>query len=250
MTVLYQIPGDMSGGPLGAAEIERRRQVLQSWASQGVVVEVADAPGGPLSIESHAEEVLCVPPMLSALQKRLPADRSGAAAPPIDAVVIGCFGDPGLAAAREILDVPVVGPFEASLHVAAQLGARAGVVTVLDSVVPVLDHLVRGMGLSVRYAGSTAVEIPVLELGRDRAQVVARAEEAGRRLISGGADVLILGCMSLSFLGVAEELARRAGVPVVNPARCALRTAELLAAQGLTQSRRTYHKPRKSVGVG
>lgn len=137
------------------------------------------------------------------------------------------------------------------MHVALQLGARAGVITVLDSVVPVLDHLVRGMGLTLRYAGAAAVDIPVLELGRDRATVAARAAEAADRLIrTREADVLILGCMSLSFLGIAEDLAGRTGVPVVNPARCALRTAESLASQGLLQSRSTYPKPRKGVEVG
>ena len=44
------------------------------------------------------------------------------------------------------------------------------------------------------------------------------------------ADVLVLGCMSLSFLGVAEQARERVGVPVINPAMCALKTAEALVA--------------------
>ena len=236
--ILYQIPGDVSAG-LGAPELERRRRILQEWAPPDVVVTVADAPGGPLSIESHAEEFLCVPPMLAALTAR-PREP--------DAVIIGCFGDPGLAAVREVLDCPVVGPFEAALHLGAQLGARVGVVTILESVVPVLDHLVRGMGLSLRYAGATAIDVPVLELKADPAGVADRAAAAGRSLVeNGAADVLVLGCMSLSFLGVAERVAGALGVPVINPARCALETARALAAQGLGHSRRTYAKPRKAL---
>jgi allantoin racemase len=239
MHILYQIPGDLSAGPLGPAELERRRGLLQSWAAPGVTVEVADAPGGPLSIESHAEEVICVPPMIAALQRRTR---------PADAVIIGCFGDPGLAALREILDCPVVGPFEASFHLAAQLGARVGIVTILESVVPVLDHLVRGMGQSLRYAGSIAIDIPVLELRKDPAQVTQRAAVAGAELIERrDADVLLLGCMSLAFLGAAERTAEQVGIPVINPAKCALKTAESLASQGLLQSRRTYAKPRKGI---
>lgn len=242
MEILYQIPGDVTAGPLGARELERRRAILQSWASAGVDVEVADAPGGPLSIESHAEEVLCVPPMLAALTRRTRQP---------DAVIIGCFGDPGLGAAREILDCPVVGPFEAALHLGAQLGARVGVVTILDSVVPVLDYLVRGMGLSLRYAGSSAIDVPVLELKADPGDVIARATAAGVSLVEGrDADVLVLGCMSLSFLGVAERMTAEIGVPVINPARCALETARAVAAQGLLQSRRTYAKPRKPLVMG
>ena len=241
MEILYQIPGDVSAG-LGVAELERRRMILQGWVSPEVVIEVADAPGGPLSIESHAEEFLCVPPMLAALTAR-PRQP--------DAAIIGCFGDPGLGAVREVLDCPVVGPFEAALHLGAQLGARVGVVTILDSVVPVLDHLVRGMGMSLRYAGSVAIDVPVLELKKDAAEVATRAAAAGGSLVRDkDADVLVLGCMSLSFLGVAERIAGQLGVPVINPARCALETARALATQGLAQSRRTYAKPRKALTVG
>lgn len=239
MQILYQIPGDVSAGPLGRSELERRRGILAAWASAGVEVDVADAPGGPLSIESHAEEASCVPPMIAAVRRR--------SAPP-DALIIGCFGDPGLAALREIVDCPVVGPFEASMHVAMQLGDRVGVLTILDSVVPVLDHLVRGMGLSLRYAGAAAIDVPVLELRERRDDVEGRVTAAAAAMIRDSrADVLILGCMSLSFLGIAERTAAAAGIPVINPARCALRTAEAIAAQGLTQSRRTYAKPRKAI---
>jgi allantoin racemase len=240
--ILYQIPGDVTAGPLGPAELERRRGILQGWAAADVRVEVADAPGGPFSIESHAEEFLCVPPMLRALLAR-----------PVhpDAVIVGCFGDPGLAAVREVLDCPVVGPFEAALHLGAQLGARVGVVTILDSVVPVLDHLARGMGLSLRYAGAAAIDVPVLELKDDPEGVAVRAADAGLALVRGkDADVLVLGCMSLSFLGVAERMAKQLEVPVINPAWCALETARSLAAQGLEQSRRTYARPRKALVMG
>jgi allantoin racemase len=237
--ILYHVPGDMTAGPLGVAELERRQQVLQGWASPGTIVEIGDSPGGPLSIESHAEEALCVPAMISALRRRpqLP-----------DAIIVGCFGDPGLAALREIFDCSIVGPFEAAMHIAAQLGGRVGVVTVLDSVVPMLDQLVRTMGLSLRYSGAAAIDVPVLQLREAPDRVAARVATAGMELVSRrDADVLVLGCMSLAFLGVAERVREQVGVPIVNPAFCALKTAESLVAQGLTQSRRTYAKPRKEL---
>lgn len=57
MRILYHMPGDVSAGPLGAGELERRRGILQQWAAGGATrVEVADSPGGPRSIESYAEE--------------------------------------------------------------------------------------------------------------------------------------------------------------------------------------------------
>src|SRR2546425_11630983 len=204
MHVLYQIPGDVTAGPLGRSELVRRERILQEWASSGVVAEVADAPGGPLSIESHAEEALCVAPMIAALRRRN-------AAP--DAVIIGCFGDPGLAALREIMDCPVIGPFESAFHLAAQLGHRVGVVTILESVVAVLDGLVRGMGLSLRYAGAAAIAVPVLDLAHEGSHLAVRVAEAAAPLVRDyRADVLVLGCMSMAFQGIAERVAAKAGV--------------------------------------
>lgn len=239
MRILYQMPGDVSSGPLGAAELERRRGILQQWAGDATEIEVADSPGGPLSIESHAEELLCVPPMLRALHRRSTEP---------DAMIVGCFGDPGLAAVREVLECPAVGPFEASFATALQLGARVGVVTVIDNVIPLLDHLVMGMGLSSRYAGTVAVDVPVLDLPKAGERLPSLIARAAERLIeTRDAHVLILGCMSMAFQGVAEQVGERCGLPVVNPARCAVHAAEALAAQGLRHSRRTFPRPRKPL---
>jgi len=78
----------------------------------------------------------------------------------------------------------------------------------------------------------------------------SRVAEAARLLIDrNGADVVVLGCMSMAFLEVADRVSALCEVPVVNPARCALTTAEALVSQGLTSSRRTYPTPRKTIPV-
>ncbi|HYX03258.1 MAG TPA: aspartate/glutamate racemase family protein, partial [Reyranella sp.] len=46
-----------------------------------------------------------------------------------DAVVLACFGDPGLDALREIANVPVVGMADASILQACALGRRFSIVT-------------------------------------------------------------------------------------------------------------------------
>jgi allantoin racemase len=241
MHILYQIPGDVTAGPLGGGELRRRERILQEWAGPDARIEVADAPGGPLSIEGHAEEALCVGPMLAALRRREHDP---------DAVIVGCFGDPGLAALREVLECPVVGPFESALHIGTQLGDRVGVVTILDSVIPMLDQLVRAMGLSLRYGGAVAIDVPVLDLAHDPQSVAEKAAAAAARFVRDRrADVMVLGCMSMAFLGVAPRISASLGVPVVNPAHAALATAQALVSQRLTSSRLTYAKPRKPIVV-
>ena len=163
-----------------------------------------------------------------------------------DAMIVGCFGDPGLAALREAFDCPVVGPFEASLHLGAQLGHRVGVVTALDSLVPVLDRLARGMGEGANYAGAVGVNVGVLDLPAHAPTLADTIADAGRALVRDrGADVLVLGCMSMAFLGMAEAVGERCGVPMLNPARVALATAEALVSLGVRHSRRSYPRPTK-----
>jgi allantoin racemase len=69
---------------------------------------------------------------------------------------------------------------------------------------------------------------------------------AGRELVEQrGADTLVLGCMSMAFLDVTAELEAELGVPVVNPARSALKVAEALVGSGLRHSKRAYPLPPK-----
>src|SRR6056297_974379 len=101
MKILYLVPGPMSKGPMGSAELDRRKGVLQSIAFEGTQVEIQDVPDGPASIESAYDELMAVPATLRGIVE---AERDG-----FDAVIIGCFGDPGLEAARELVNIPVIG---------------------------------------------------------------------------------------------------------------------------------------------
>ena len=68
------------------------------------------------------------------------------------------------------------------------------------------------------------VETPVLELATDYQRTLERIAAAGVQLIrERGADCLVLGCMIMAFLDATAELEDRVGVPVVNPAKAALR---------------------------
>lgn len=231
--ILYLVPGPLSLAR-GQEELDRRRGLLQSWAALEVEVVIAENPAGPASIESGWEEYMSVP---GSFEVAAAAEREGC-----DAMILGCFGDPGLDGFREILTAPIVGPCEASMHVACTLGHRFGIVTVLDSIVAPLHKLARIAGLDARVASIVAVDVPVLELDGDSyASVLAGCRSA----LTAGADTIVLGCMSMAFLGVAERLSEELGVPVINPARTALKTAELLLGSGLTHSKLAYPVPPK-----
>ena len=78
----------------------------------------------------------------------------------------------------------------------------------------------------------------VLDLATERARVVTAFIEEGRKAIrEDGAHVLVPGCMSMAFLGVAAEAQAELAVPVLNPAAVALKLAELYVGSGLTHSK-------------
>ena len=245
MHVTYFIPGPLSRGPLGHRELERRRAYLERHAAPGTTVAVEDSDEGPASIESSAEEALSVPSLLAAAPQ---LESNGT-----NAIIVGCFGDPGLCAVREITRIPVVGPGQASGHLAAQLGDRFAVLTVVDEVVPSVYRQMRGHGLEGFVSEVRAVEVPVLELHRRREQVLLTLEGEGHAAISNGADTIVLGCMTMGFLDLTHDLQGRLGVPVVNPVVAALKAAEGMVAAGLAPSAQAYPAPRKQldeVGVG
>ena len=238
MRVLYQLTSPMERTVLGKEEVERRRAFLQARAAPGTDVLVRSSTTAPPSIESAYDAAMSVPALLDLVHK---AEAEG-----IDAVIIGCFSDPGIEAAREIVSVPVIGPGAASLHLAAQLGTRVGVISPLAGHPGRAAARMRELGLGDVFASVRGMGMSVLDLARDREGALARVAEAGRRAVEeDGADVLVLGCMSMAFLDITGEIQRRLGAPVVNPVVAALKTAEMTVLMGLTHSKLAYPLPPK-----
>src|SRR2546425_10733057 len=122
MRILYILPGSLSRTELGAKEVDRRRGILQRLAAPGTDVEIVDVPEGPSSIESAYEEYLSIPGTLVHVQEAARAGYAGA--------IIGGFGDPGLDAARQLVELPAVGPAEPSMPIAGTLRHRVSVISV------------------------------------------------------------------------------------------------------------------------
>ncbi|RQO59978.1 hydrogenase expression protein HupH [Paucibacter sp. KBW04] len=202
---------------------------------------------GPSSIESAFEEMLAAPGVVAAA---LQAQAEG-----FDAVIVDCFADPGLQAARELLDIPVFGPGECSMHAAAMLGLRFSIVTVLPAVVPMLTELAQRYGVADKLSSIRVIDIPVLALhGDPQALQKAMGEQACKAVLEDGADAIVLGCTG--FLGcanvVSAELNRVGlnGVPVIDPIPVTVHMATALCQSGLSHSKRGWPKPAKKPMAG
>jgi len=234
--ICYVIPGNLSARSTGAAEVSRRRQLLCDWAFAGSEITAIEVCNGVLAIETAYDEILAMPGCIAAIR--------GQESQGIDAAIIGCFGDPGLDAARELVSIPVVGPGEASMLLAAQLGHQFGVLATLDGQTHAYRAQAFRTGVLPKLAGVRGINVSVLDLTADKDVTFRSLVQAGRRAITeDGADVLILGCMTLAFMNVTRDLSDELGVPVVNPAQAALKSAEVLVALGLAHSKGCHFAP-------
>jgi allantoin racemase len=134
------------------------------------------------------------------------------------------------------------------MHVAALLGYRFSILTVLDQLVHVDQAKAAHYGLAGRLASVRAVGIPVLELHDDPARLVDALTGQGLRAVrDDGAHVLILGCTGMQGLAgrVTMALAGRGvtGIPIIDPLAETMRIAAALARGGLAHSKRTYPDP-------
>jgi allantoin racemase len=194
---------------------------------------------GPASIEGRYDDALAVPGVL---------DVVGEMAPEVDAIVVNCFGDPGVEAAREITRVPVLGAGDTTMTIATLLGHRFSVVTVLDVLGPLVEDKCARMGILGRLASVRFTDIPVLELQADPERLLSRlAEESIKAVRDDGAHVIVLGCTGLTGLGerVRAALARESlDAPVLDPLPVAVEFAVAAHRLGLTHSGLTYPAPR------
>lgn len=221
------------------SENVRKLEDIQALESDELKVSHALIETGPASIESEFDEALSVPGLLA---RAIEAQQEG-----MDAVVIDCMGDPGLKAAREVLSIPVLGPAETSMHVAAMLGHRFSIVTVLESVRPMLENLAKVYGVHEKLASVRVVDVPVLEIEQDMSRLHESLSEQARYAVEQDkADVIVLGCTG--FYGCSEAImkalsAEGLSVPVIDPIPTAVFTAAGLVRAGLSHSKRTYATP-------
>lgn len=151
-----------------------------------------------------------------------------------EGIMVACSGDPGIIEARTLVDVPVVGPWEASLHLAAMYGYRFGVITVADQAwVETCHSLVAKSGLINRCVGVQPISIPSAEAftegftNPDR--VLAEIDKQARKLVDMGASAICIGSAGLSTIASAGGLTKLSGldVPVFDTLVAGLKTLEM-----------------------
>ncbi len=197
----------------------RIADAARAAARPGTVIEAVSAPFGLPLIVSRADWLLAGPATLAAL---------GARRGSYDAAVIACFGDPALDAAKELLDVPVLGISEAGFHAAAMLGRRFGIVSFTAALRPMFEEVLDHHAMRARCAG--------FRMGPAFSGDPGRVADERRDLLldlirqsveEDGAESVILAGGPLA--GLAPVLQPHVPVPLVDGTAAAVRLAEALA---------------------
>lgn len=154
----------------------------------------------------------------------------------MDAVIIACFGDPGLFALRELAPVPVVGMAEASCHLASTLGRKFSIVTGGHRWGPMLEEFVAAIGLATNLASVRTVETGGADIAaKPDVALESLAQECRTAVANDGAEVVILGGLGLA--GLAERIHAEVGVPVIDNVAASVRMAEAAATLGVAKAK-------------
>ena len=223
------------------------RKLLTSYASPGTTFELAypeDLGGGAVlslleerKALSGLHHILETPALV---QKAIEAERSG-----FDAVIQSNTFDPGVEASRLAVRIPVIGVLRASLHFAAGICDRFGLIVPLETHMSHTMRLVQGYGMASFVCGIRTVGLyDTGDLSGYHDTVIERTLTVGQELVQQGAQAIIpLGGKIYPYVVTPEELEPRLGVPIINTKAVGVAYAELMVRSKISHSIKAYPCP-------
>ncbi len=223
------------------AMTDQMAHVARSVATPEIEITAITATRGVPYIASRAEAQIAGSEVLEILAQEAPGH---------DAAIIAAFGDPGIIAARELFDMPIVGMAEAAVMTAALLGDRFSVVTFSPHMARWYTDCVRQTGLWDRFTGVRHPEAAPETLHDVavtlRSDLIALAQKATNE---DEADVIILGGAPLA--GLVPMIAHETPGLLVDPIAAATVQAIALARLAPSYTNRSARPVAKtSQGLG
>lgn len=200
-------------------------RTLSHYAGAGTELHITHMDACPPDIDYFYSKHL----MESVLFERIMQDEEEG----FDAVIVGCCYDPGVRTARELVDIPVIGPMEASLQLAGYHGHTYTIVTDHHKAGPYIEDIVRLTGLGGNCRGLRTIEWYVRDMVNDPDAVARDTIETCRRVVKETqADSILMGCTIVA--ACYQQYLMNGGEPpeiaIVNPNLMALKMAETLGA--------------------
>lgn len=185
---------------------ERLRVHVAAVLGPAVTLQVATAPFGARYIADETSFAVAGHAAIEAYARHRDAEGDP------DAVLLACFGDPGVWALRELSGRPVVGLAEAAMRAASAHG-RYAIVTGGLAWGPMLQRLARTLGCADALTGVQLVAATGAQLAADPELARQVLGEACRKAAR-GADAVVLGGAGLA--GMAARLQPELDIPVID----------------------------------
>ncbi len=228
----------------GPGNFEERKKLLRQYARTDTTIDIIEPLHGlPIdNLEWYSYEAFIGGHLLAAYKK---GEDKG-----YDAILQTCFYDPLVREAREILQIPVIGIAEASMHIASILGAKFSVIVGRTKWIDKMAENARRCGFESKIASWIALGEGVQELSAGNEKTIIELSEMARKCIDeDGAEVIVMGCGG--FVQYAKPVSERVGVPFIDSYMAGVKMAELLAdlyLLGIKPSKaNTYEKPPADV---
>jgi len=174
---------------------------------------------GPPAIQGVEDGLSAEKPLLKLVAK---ASDQGATA-----IIIACFDDTALEAARDIAKPPVIGIGQAAYHFATIAGKRFSVVTTLEVSKPILEANVKAYGLGNHLSRVRASGVPVLALEQDPKAAADRVlEEILSAVREDEVQSIVLGCGGM--VDINQEASGDHAIPLIDGVRAAAAVASQL----------------------
>ncbi|KUK56043.1 MAG: Hydantoin racemase [Atribacteria bacterium 34_128] len=195
-------------------------EYLCTVKNKDTLIDVVSLEKGPQHLEYYYYEALVLADILKKVKQ---AEKDG-----YDAAIIGCFYDPGLLEAREIVNkMSVVAPAESSMHIASTLGHKFSIIVGRDKWIPQMMENVVKCGFKEKLASFKPLGLGVYDFHKDEKLTIKLQKEAAKEAVEkDGAEVIILGCTGQ--FGFYRELQEYLGVPVIDAILAPFKYAEFL----------------------
>src|SRR5918999_6246498 len=205
-------------------EYKRRCDVARSYSTAEIEVGIIDTNASPYFYGITPAEIQLVAPAY--IESFRQAEKEG-----YNAVVPLGMLDLGVDGGKSAVDIPVVGPLEASFHVASLVGDRFGLIVYHPRTIPFTRAMARRYGMESKIAGIRSVGFALPDIAANRDQMVQNFVAHARALIQeDGAEVIIpMGITQCPVHIKPDWLQEQLGVPVVEGFGAPIRMAALLA---------------------
>lgn len=188
---------------------------LSSLAGMGVIVEVTNLEKGP-----DAQYTVHDVPHDEVVKVGRRAEEQG-----YDAIIMACFGDPGVSDLQLFFpNIVTVGAGAAAVR--ATHGVRFGVVAVSSSQIssePEVGMIAHANGMTCTLQAVSCSGSSVGDLADSKGDSVDGVVMAADRMIARGAKMIVLGCTGMSPR--LSQIRARVSVPVIDPLAEALQSA-------------------------